>query len=72
MSSSQSSSQGRKRGSTSTLNTKPTTKTTTTKSTGPYDRAFQQHLIDGGVYPDEYEYPDGRVPPQPDNWEEIN
>jgi len=54
------------------LNTKPTTKTTITKSTGPYDRAFQQHLIDGGVYPDEYEYPDGRVPPQPDNWEEIN
>jgi len=72
MSSSQSSSRGRKRGSTSTLNTEPTTKTTTTKSTGPYDRAFQQHLIDGGVYPDEYEYPDGRVPTKPDNWEDIN
>jgi len=72
MSSSQSSSRGRKRGSTSTLNTEPTTKTTTTKSTGPYDRAFQQHLIDGGVYPDEYEYPDGRVPAKPDNWENIN
>jgi len=72
MSSSQSSSRGRKRGSTSTLDTEPTTKTTTTKSTGPYDRAFQQHLIDGGVYPHAYEYPDGRVPAKPDNWEDIN
>jgi len=72
MSSSQSSSRGRKRGSTSTLDTEPTTKTTTTKSTGPYDRAFQQHLIDGGVYPHAYEYPDGRVPAKPNNWEDIN
>ncbi|MCJ1245699.1 hypothetical protein MMC30_002903 [Trapelia coarctata] len=72
MSSSQPRSRGRRRGSISTSNTKPTTNTTTTKSTGPYDRGFQQNLIDGGVYPDQYEYPDGRVPPQPDNWEEIN
>jgi hypothetical protein len=70
MSSRQSKSQGRKRGSKSTSNTKPTT--ATTKSTSPYDRVFQQNLVDHGVYPDEYEYPDGRVPPQPDNWEEIN
>ena len=33
---------------------------------------FQQKLIGGGVYPDEYEYPDGRVPPLPHNWEEVN
>jgi hypothetical protein len=70
MSSSQPSSRSRKQGSISTSNTKPTTNTT--KSTGPYDRGFQQNLIDGGVYPDEYEYPDGRVPLQPDNWEDIN
>lgn len=42
------------------------------KSTGPYNRNFQQNPIDGGVYPDETEYPDGRVPPLPGNWEEIN
>jgi len=31
---------------------KSTSNTTATKSTGPYDRAFQQHLIDFGIYPD--------------------
>jgi hypothetical protein len=75
MSSSQSSSRGRKRGSVSTLDTRPTTNTTNTKTTessGPYSRNFQQKLIDGGIYPDEYEYPDSRVPLEPDNLEEIN
>lgn len=75
MSSSQSSPRGRKRNIASTLDTRPTTNTTNTKTTessGPYSRNFQQKLIDGGVYPDEYEYPDGRVPPEPDNLEEIN
>lgn len=71
MSSNQSSSRGRKRGSISTSDTKATTNTTTTKSTGPYDRAFQQNLIDGGVYPHAYEYPDGRLPIKPNNLEEI-
>ncbi|EQL03167.1 hypothetical protein OCS_01114 [Ophiocordyceps sinensis CO18] len=28
--------------------------TTTTRSTGPYSRNFQQHLIDHGVYPDRH------------------
>lgn len=72
---SQSSSRGRKRGSASTLDTGPATDTTntrTTESSGPYSRNFQQKLIDGGIYPDKYEYPDGRVPPKPDNLEEIN
>lgn len=66
---------GRKRVSISTSSTRPTTNTTATKNTtgtGPYDPNFQQKLIDGCVYPDEYEYPDGRVPPLPDNWGEIN
>ena len=75
MSSSQSSFQGRKRNRASTQDTRPTTNTTNTKTTGssgPYSRNFQQRLIDGGVYPDEYEYPDGRVPPEPDNMEEIS
>lgn len=72
MSSSQSGSRGRKRGSAITSSTKPTINTKTTKSSGPYDRNFQQKLIDGGIYPDEYEYPDGRAPPLPHNWDEIN
>lgn len=48
-----------------------TPQTTSTKSTSPYDRAFQQHLIDHGIYPDQYEYPDGRTPRPPGNLEEI-
>lgn len=57
------------------MDTRPTTNTTnsrTTERSGPYSRNFQQNLIDGGIYPDEYEYPDGRVPPEPDNLKEIN
>ncbi|KAL8932935.1 MAG: hypothetical protein Q9211_006046 [Gyalolechia sp. 1 TL-2023] len=75
MSSSQLSSRGRKRGIASTLNTRSTRNTTNTKTTessGPYSRNFQQKLIDGRVYPDEYGYPEGRVPPEPDNLDEIN
>src|SRR2546429_4549025 len=70
MSLSRSSSRVPKRSSTSTPSTKPSTNTS--KSTGPYNRNFQQNLIDGGVYPEGYEYPDVRAPPQPDNWEEVN
>ncbi|KAK8070312.1 hypothetical protein PG994_006928 [Apiospora phragmitis] len=66
---SQSSLGRRKRGSQSP--TKRSSNTTSTKSTGPYDRAFQQHLIDHGIYPYRYEYPDGGTPPPPDNLEEI-
>ena len=51
--------------------TKDTTNTKTTKSTGPYDRAFQQNLTDAGVYPISYRYPDGRIPSKPANWTEI-
>ncbi len=45
--------------------------TATTRNTGPYDRAFQQHLIDFGIYPGGYEYPDSRVPSEPDNIEQL-
>ena len=75
MSSSQSYSRGRKRDLASIRNTGATTNTTntnTTISSGPYSRNFQQKLIDAGVYPDEYEYPDGRVAPEPENIETIN
>lgn len=49
--------------------TDPTTKTTKTKSTGVYDRDFQQHLVDNAVYPDAYEYPDASVAAEPNNYE---
>lgn len=62
---------GRKRSGLPTPEGQSASNTTSTKSTGPYNRNFQQHLIDGGVYPDGYEYPDGRVPALPANWGEI-
>ena len=71
MSSSQSSLGRRKRGSQSPIKRDSTATTTTTRSTGPYDRAFQQHLIDHDILPDGYEYPDGRLPTEPDNMKEI-
>ena len=67
---SRSSSRAPKRSSTSTTTTKPSTDVS--RSTGPYNRNFQQNLIDHGVYPEGYEYPDGQTPPRPGNWEEIN
>ena len=65
MSSSQGSYRSRSHG------TKPTTNTASTKSTRAYDRAFQQNLTDGGIYPHGYRYPDGLNPPKPENWTEI-
>ncbi|KAF3484297.1 uncharacterized protein GIQ15_03621 [Arthroderma uncinatum] len=47
-------------------------KSTKTTSTTAYNRNFEQKLIDYGVYPKGYEYPDGRVPAKPKNWDEIN
>ncbi|KAG8407370.1 hypothetical protein J3458_020849 [Metarhizium acridum] len=79
MSSSQSSLGRRKRGSQSPikrasqfpLKSNATPNTTSTRSTGPYDRAFQQHLVDHRIFPDGYEYPDGTLPPEPENMDEI-
>ncbi|EDN09139.1 predicted protein [Histoplasma mississippiense (nom. inval.)] len=52
-----------------TGDTKGTTRTT---STTAYSRNFQQNLIDHGVYPPEYRYPDRRKPSKPSNWTQIN
>ena len=63
--------QSRQRGSaTPSSSTRPTTNTTRTKSTGAYDRAFHQHLVDNGVYPNAYEYLDGSVS-EPNNLEDL-
>lgn len=61
----------RKRGSASLSKKSTLTSQASTKCTGPYDRAFQQHLIDHGIYPDGYEYSDGNTPPPPDNLNDI-
>src|SRR5437667_1360819 len=53
-------------------NSKSTPKTTTTRKSSAYNRNFEQNLIDHSIYPDEYDYPDNHVPPEPNNWEEIN
>jgi len=53
----------------------PHTTTTATEdigNSGAYSSNFQQTLIDGGIYPYGYRYPDGRAPPKPNNWDEIN
>ena len=71
MSSSQPSFQSRQRGSVTTSSTKPTTNALKTKSTGPYDLAFQQYLIDSNVYPHAYRNTDGRAPAKPNNWKDV-
>lgn len=48
------------------------TKTTKTTSTTAYNRNFEQKLIDHGIYPPGYKYPDGQKPAKPDNWQELN
>ena len=46
------------------------TETKTTKS-GPYDAAFEQCLIDHNIFPMGHNYPNGGLPPEPKNWNEI-
>lgn len=43
-----------------------------TKKSSAYDPAFEQHLIDRGVYPHGYDYNDDDCSVYPDDWEEIN
>jgi hypothetical protein len=71
MNSSQSA-RSRRRGSATTSSSRPTTNTTRTKSTGVYDRAFHQHLVDNGVYPQGHRHLDGSVPAKPENWKAVN
>ena len=52
--------------------TEQTTITTKKTKISTYSCNFLQHLIDHSVYPDGYEYPDGRISALPDNWDEIN
>jgi len=47
------------------------TTTSKTKKTSPYDPNFEQNLIDNSIYPDDYDFPDGRDPSRPNNENEI-
>ena len=70
MASSQPSSKSQSRGRRS-AGTRPTTEGGTSKSLSTYDRRFQQVLVDARVYPPHYEHSDGRVAPEPGNWDDI-
>jgi hypothetical protein len=56
--------------------TKSTSNSTSTTSnierrSSAYDADFEQHLVDHGIYPEGYEYPDDGKTPKPSNLEEI-
>ncbi|PHH82082.1 hypothetical protein CDD82_7077 [Ophiocordyceps australis] len=61
----------RKRGLQPGLESDATPNTTITKTTGPYDRAFEQHLLDHNIYPDGFVHPNGDDNPEPENLDEI-
>ncbi|KAM5441096.1 hypothetical protein MferCBS31731_003884 [Microsporum ferrugineum] len=69
-------SRSKKRAAAGTRSESSNSKRTSTRSSGrssggTYNRAFQQHLIDHGVYPDQYWFSDGRTPDKPSNWDDI-
>ncbi|KAL5114707.1 hypothetical protein ACEQ8H_007441 [Pleosporales sp. CAS-2024a] len=66
MSSRRSNHRSRGLASAATQSTLPTMDTQMTTSTGPYCQNFEQILVDNGIYPDGYEYPNGGLPPLPD------
>ncbi|KAK2849601.1 hypothetical protein FQN49_005592 [Arthroderma sp. PD_2] len=72
MSSSRSRSRKRRAESPPSSNARNTKTTTKSSSTTAYNRNFQQNLVDHGVYPDGYEYPDGELPELPSNWDRIH
>ena len=53
------------------IKSKATSRSTASKNSSPYDRSFQQSLIDNHVYPYGYVYPDGHVAALPTNWHNV-
>ena len=45
--------------------------TTITKLSGSAGPNFRQRMINNDIYPYGYEYPDGRVPPKPKEWQKV-
>ena len=61
-----------------TKSTNPTSNSTSANNTkgsrrrsSAYDADFEQYLIDHGIFPEEYEHPDGCETPEPSNLEWI-
>ena len=52
-------------GSRQTKSTVPTSTSSKTKRSSAYDNAFEQHIIDNKIYPEGYNYSDGRRTPEP-------
>ena len=52
-------------GSRQTKSTVPTSADSKTKRSSAYDNDFEQHLVDHHIYVEGYEYPDGRLTPEP-------
>ncbi len=71
MSSNQSRSRNRSKSRNSLGDSTAQTTTSKTKKTSAYDPNFEQNLIDNSIYPDDYDFPDGRDPPRPNNENEI-
>ncbi|OAL34115.1 hypothetical protein AYO20_06570 [Fonsecaea nubica] len=46
--------------------------TQTVKSSSPYCANFDQNLTDGGVYPANFLFQDGKAAKRPGNWDQIN
>ncbi|KAG6354896.1 hypothetical protein INS49_003977 [Diaporthe citri] len=55
----------------SLLRTTTQDRTNNTKSTGPYNAAFKQHLVDCKIWPVGHYLESGEKPPAPDNIDEI-
>jgi len=71
MPSKQSSSRTQSRSRNTLDNSTARTTTSKTKKTSSYNPNFEQNLIDNSIYPDNYDFLDGRDPSRPNNENEI-
>ncbi|RKU39869.1 hypothetical protein DL546_000423 [Coniochaeta pulveracea] len=55
----------------SAQSTQPTDLSPSTRASSAYDDAFEQHMIDNSIYPEQYEYPDSRPTPEPQNMDQL-
>ncbi|TWU70694.1 hypothetical protein ED733_001576 [Metarhizium rileyi] len=54
-----------------TQSTKATTISSKSKQSSAYDKDFEQHLIDHGIYPAGFRHTDERLTPKPNNLDDI-
>ncbi|MCJ1248804.1 serine/threonine protein kinase [Trapelia coarctata] len=72
MSSGHSSKSARSKQSKSTNPTSNPNSSNRSRRSSAYDADFEQHLVDHGIYPEGYEYPNGRPTPEPSNLNQIH